>query len=217
MKTKIRISIWIMALSLVFLGVGLSSRQALAASGLSTQRAANISVYYSQRSLASIFSLLPAIGVAPTELSAFHWQEMERITAPFYAASASIGVALTELSAAHWQEMERITAPIYAASASTGVGLSALSATALGEQSLIKGYRLQAIERFSGAVPSTGVILTTLSSADVLAYRWQALASFYATHPYAGIDLTKLSAADVSAYRWQAMAHYYMTHPKPWR
>ena len=188
MKTKIRISMWIMALSLVFLGIGLSSRQALAASGLSTQRAANISVYYSQRSLASIFSLLPAIGVAPTELSALHWQEMERITAPIYAASAS-----------------------------TGVGLSALSATALGEQSLIKGYRLQAIERFSGAVPSTGVNLTTLSSADVLAYRWQALASFYATHPYAGIDLTKLSAADVSAYRWQAMAHYYMTHPKPWR
>ena len=188
MKTKIRISIWLMAMFLVFLGIGLSSRQALAASGLSTQRAANISVYYSQRSLASIFNVLPSIGVAPTELSASHWQEMVRYTAPFYAASAS-----------------------------KDAGLAALSATDLGEQSLINGYRLQAIERFSGALPSPGINLTTLSAADVLAYRWQALASFYSTHPYAGVDLTKLSAADVSAYRWQEMARYYLTHPKPWR
>ena len=188
MKTKIRISIWIMAMFLLFLGIGLSSRQALAASGLSTQRAANISVYYSQRSLASVFSVLPSIGVAPTELSASHWQEMAQYTAQFYAASAS-----------------------------SGIGLTSLSATELGELSLINGYRLQAIARFSDAVPSTGVNLTTLSAADVSAYRSQAMASFYAAHPYAGVDLTKLSAADVSAYRWQAMAHYYMTHPKPWR
>jgi hypothetical protein len=186
MKTKIRISMWIMAMFLVFFGISLSSQKAFAASGLHFQRLVSISGY-SQR-LASLSSLLPAIGVGPTELSASHWQEIERITAPFYAASAS-----------------------------TGVGFPALSATDLGELSLIKGYRLQAIARFSGAVPSTGVNLTTLSSAGVLAYRWQAMASFYASHPFAGVDLTTLSAADVSAYRWQAMGHYYLTHPKPWR
>jgi hypothetical protein len=157
MKPKIRISIWIMAVFLAFLGLSLSSRQTLAASGLSTSRVANISVFVSQRSLASIFKALPSIGVAPSELSASHWQEMARYTASFYAASAS-----------------------------SGIGLTSQSATDLGEQSLINGYRLQAIARF-GALPATGV------------------------------DLTTLSAVDILAYRWQAMPHDFLTHPKPWR
>jgi hypothetical protein len=58
MNTKIRISIWIVALFLVFSGIGLSSQKALAASGSSIQRTALISVYHGY-ALATVYDGLP--------------------------------------------------------------------------------------------------------------------------------------------------------------
>jgi hypothetical protein len=63
MNTKIRISIWIVALFLVFSGIGLSSRKAFAASGIANLGTAGI--FDERRSaIAEFLGSLPSSGNA---------------------------------------------------------------------------------------------------------------------------------------------------------
>jgi hypothetical protein len=164
MNTKIRISIWIVALSLVFSGITLSSRQVFAASSIHT-------------TAGIIDDRGPAIAEFLTSLhtTAGFIDDRGPAIAEFLASFPSSGVDLTTLNAVDAMAYRYTSMAKYFAeksiTQSNSFILSKFGATQPGQVQVYIGYG--------------GVDLTTLSPVDAMAYRFTSLAYYYSTHPNA--------------------------------
>jgi len=237
MNTKIRISIWIVALFLVFSGIGLSSQKALAASGRTIQNAAFISVYRGY-AMATVYAGLPysvallrqaSLGLPPTSLSVAGFPSGFALL-----RQASLGLPPTNLSvndidesrlidAYSLQAVGRFSAGVsYSVAllrqASLGLPPTSLSVNDIDESRLIEAYSLQAIGRYSAGLSfsvallrqaSRGIDLTTLSAADVSGYSRQLIArSSSAALSTNDIDESRL----LDTYRSQAFERFYASY-----
>jgi hypothetical protein len=186
MNTKIRISIWIVALSLVFSGITLSSQQVFAASGLPStagiidDRGPAIAEFLA--SLPSTAGIIDDRGSAIAEFLASlpskvgTIDERGQAIAEFLASLPSSGVDLTTLNAVDAMAYRYTSMAKYYAEKSISQSNSSIfskldGATLPGQVQVYIGYG--------------GVDLTTLSPVDAMAYRFTSLAYYYATHPNA--------------------------------
>jgi hypothetical protein len=167
MNTKIRISIWIVALFLVLSGIGLSSRKAFAASGIANLGTAGI-IDDRGSAIAEFLASLPSkVGTI---------DERGQAIAEFLASLPSSGVDLTTLNAVDAMAYRYTSMAKYYAEKSISQSNSSIfskldGATLPGQVQVYIGYG--------------GVDLTTLSPVDAMAYRFTSLAYYYATHPNA--------------------------------
>jgi hypothetical protein len=190
MNTKIRISIWIVVLFLVFSGIGLSSQKALAASGSSIQRTALISVYHGY-ALATVYDRLPS--------------------SVSFLRRTSQEVSLTTLNVNDIDESRLIEAHSLQALARSSA-LTSLSVNDIDESRLIEAYNLQALARFSA--------LTSRSVNDIdesrliKAYSLQALSRFSALTSLSVNDIAESRLIEAYSSR---VRYNFELHPRPWR
>ena len=190
MNTKIRISIWIVALFLVFIGIGLSSQKAQAASGFSIQRTSLISVYHGY-AMATIYNGLPS------SVAFLHRTSQE--------------FSLTTLNVNDIDESRLIQAYNLQALARFSA-LTSQNVNAIDESRLIQAYNSQALARFSA--------LTSRSVNDIdesrliQAYNSQALARFSALTSRSVNDIAESRL--IEAYNSRVRYNLEL-HPRPWR
>jgi hypothetical protein len=183
MNTKIKISIWIVALFLVFSGITLSNRQVFAASslpstaGIVDDRGPAIAEFLASLPFTAgiVDDRGPAIAefLASLPFTAGIVDDRGPAIAEFLASLPSTGVDLTTLNAVdamayRYTAMAKYFAEKSITQSNTFI-LSKFDTTQPGQVQVYIGYG--------------GVDLTTLSPVDAMVYRFTSLAYYYATHP----------------------------------